>query len=92
MPVLIFVCLLLIIRITPTQSQLPEKLRKKWGLYFTKDYLGFYDNKLFGKYKYPEAVACNMKKNVQCRTTELLMGPTGEIYKCTRDVYVESIS
>lgn len=59
-------------------------------VFFAKEFLGFYNGQQYGTYKYPEAVSCQMKKNVQCRTTELLIGPTGEIYKCTRDVYIDN--
>ncbi len=53
-----------------------------------KEFLGIYNNKLYGKYKYPGA--CNKKfrtKPVKCITTELIIGPTGNIYRCHNDLY-----
>ena len=59
-------------------------------LFFKKEFLGFYQGKSYGTYKYPEAVMCRVKRNVRCRNTELLIGPLGGSYKCTRSVYVDS--
>jgi hypothetical protein len=68
-----------------------EKKSKEAGIiFFGKEFLGYFNGKQYGTYKYQEAVSCQMKKNVQCRTTELLIGPTGEVYKCTRDVYIDN--
>ena len=58
--------------------------------FFIKEYLGFYNGEMFGEYKYPDAVTCGKKKNVLCRSTELLIGTLGEIQKCTREVYMNS--
>ena len=52
----------------------------------TKEFLGIYNGKLYGAYKYD---ACNQNDmtNVQCKTSELLIGPNGRIYKCHHDLY-----
>ena len=58
------------------------------GLDFrTKEFLGTYKNKLYGHYKYPDAVAGRVTKTVQCRTTELLIAPDGYIHRCHSDLY-----
>ena len=54
--------------------------------FFPKDFLGKWNNQVYGTYKYPEGLSGNRKK-VKCRTRELLIDPSGEIYKCHRDLY-----
>jgi organic radical activating enzyme len=39
-----------------------------------------------GTYKYPEAIN-GKKKTVLCKTTELLIGPSGHIFRCHSDLY-----
>ncbi len=53
----------------------------------TKEFLGFYQDKLYGTYQYESA--CNGQRRLQCecRTTELLIAPDGGIYKCHSDLY-----
>jgi hypothetical protein len=56
-------------------------------LFWPKDYLGLDGNgKLHGNYKYPEALS-GVASDVECRTKELLISPTGDIYRCHRDLY-----
>lgn len=52
-----------------------------------KDFLGYYRGKLYGQYKYPDACSMQAKQRVQCRTTELILGPGGEAYRCHHDLY-----
>lgn len=51
-----------------------------------KGFLGWYKDKLYGDYKYPEAMDGKTKK-CHCKTTELLIDPQGDIYRCHRDLY-----
>ncbi|PKN00407.1 MAG: hypothetical protein CVU78_01275 [Elusimicrobia bacterium HGW-Elusimicrobia-2] len=67
-----------------------EKSKRAGITFFQKDLLGFYNGQLYGSYKYPEAVMCQTKKNVRCRTDELLIDPRGIIHRCTRDVYIDA--
>lgn len=64
-------------------------LCQKQGIDFRlKEFLGWYDGKWYGDMKYKDA--CNnakMKDEVQCRTTELLISPSGYIYRCHSDLY-----
>jgi len=64
----------------------------------TKEFLGFHQDKLYGQYKYPHACTISMEQvsdqinfpdnpTVQCRTTELLIGPDGNVYRCHHDLY-----
>ena len=42
-----------------------------------KEFLGEYEGKLYGEYLYEGACDKNFKKQVLCKTTELIMGPDG---------------
>jgi len=58
-----------------------------FGLDFRfKDFLGVYNGKLYGNYKYPEAVD-GVRKNCECRPSEMLISPNGNLYKCHYDLY-----
>lgn len=60
----------------------------KMGLDFkVKDYLGFYLGKLWGKYEHKDACLMEKKRKVNCRTSELLIAPNGEVYRCHHDLY-----
>jgi MoaA/NifB/PqqE/SkfB family radical SAM enzyme len=53
----------------------------------TKEFLGEYKGVLHGTYAYQGACGQKFKKQVSCRTTELLIGPEGNIYRCHADLY-----
>jgi len=52
-----------------------------------KEFLGEYDSKLYGNYRYPEAVSNSERKKCLCRTSELIIDPNCDIYKCHHDLY-----
>ena len=52
-----------------------------------KDFLGHHEDRLHGTYKYPEAVSLRQGPKVRCRTTELIVGPSGSVYRCHGDMY-----
>jgi MoaA/NifB/PqqE/SkfB family radical SAM enzyme len=54
-----------------------------------KELLGEYKGKLYGTYKYPNAVGKSPKnyKACMCRTTELLIAPDGIVHRCHADLY-----
>lgn len=54
--------------------------------FYLKDFLGSMDGGIFGFYKYPDALK-GVKKQVNCRTRELLVAPDGNIFRCHRDLY-----
>lgn len=65
-----------------------SKCQKRSIDFRTKEFLGEYNGKLFGTYKYPGACDKKFKKKVQCRTTELLIDSQGDIFRCHADLYV----
>ncbi|MDD5067207.1 MAG: radical SAM protein [bacterium] len=75
----------------PLQKETVLKIQeecKKAGIDFrTKEFLGFFGKELYGTYKYPGAFDQEHLKKCRCRTTELLIGPDGNIYRCHSDVY-----
>ncbi len=54
----------------------------------TKEFLGFSKGKLYGTYKYPEGLN-GIPKKAKCKTTELIVGPAGEVFRCHHDLYGE---
>lgn len=52
-----------------------------------KEFLGEYNGKLYGTYKYPDAFNKKPQKKVKCKTTELIIGTNGNIYRCHSDLY-----
>jgi len=63
---------------------------EKYGIDFrTKEFLGRYDGKLYGTYRYSGACQNKVMQDVSCKTTELILGPDGYIYRCHSDLYAE---
>ncbi len=61
---------------------------KKLNIDFrVKEFLGEHAGRLHGIYKYPGACDGKFKKNVKCRTTELLVDSQGSIFRCHADIY-----
>jgi sulfatase maturation enzyme AslB (radical SAM superfamily) len=59
----------------------------KLGIDFrTKEFLGEFEGKLYGTFKYENSVQGALK-NCQCKTTELLVDPNGYVFKCHSDLY-----
>lgn len=67
------------------------KIQKKCrdlGIDFrTKEFLGWFNNKLYGTYYYPEAVGSSHRKKCLCRTSELIIGPNSSVFRCHHDLY-----
>jgi len=60
----------------------------KLGIDFrTKEFLGEWEGTLRGNYKYEGSVGGAGTKYCECRTTELIVGPDGHIYRCHGDLY-----
>jgi hypothetical protein len=58
------------------------------GLDFrTKEFLGEHQGVLHGTYRYDGAVASPVLKSCQCRTSELLIAPDGQVHRCHHDLY-----
>ena len=65
-----------------------QRIAADMGIDFrTKEFLGFAGGELHGQYKYPQACELGATKRVLCRTSELLIGSDGRIYRCHHDLY-----
>lgn len=53
----------------------------------TKEFLGIHEGTLHGNIRYPGACDRMNPRQVVCRTTELIIGPTGHIFRCHGDLY-----
>ncbi len=53
----------------------------------TKEFLGMHEDTLHGHYAFPGACEGHFRKRVRCRTTELLIGPGGDVFRCHADLY-----
>lgn len=75
----------------PTHKDIILKARdkaKKMGIDFrTKEFLGDYCDTLHGTYRYEGACDRRFRKRCLCKTTELIIGPSGAIYRCHSDIY-----
>jgi len=64
-----------------------KKCRNSGIDFRTKEFLGVFDGKVSGNYYYPQAVYSLKKKRCLCRTSELILDPLGNVFKCHRDLY-----
>lgn len=53
----------------------------------TKEFLGEHNGVMHGVLSYQDACDRGVHKPVQCRTTELIIGPGGDVYRCHGDLY-----
>jgi len=54
--------------------------------FFPKNFMGEWNEKIYGTYKYPDGLNKGREK-VKCRTRELLISPSGNLHRCHRDLY-----
>ncbi len=52
-----------------------------------KEFLGEFEGKMYGTYRYSGACDGEFNKDVLCKTTELIMGPDGSVFRCHSDLY-----
>lgn len=65
-----------------------EEYCKDRGLFFKKkELLAEIDNKIYGEYQYPGSCFSKELKIVNCKTSELLLAPEGDIFRCHHDLY-----
>jgi MoaA/NifB/PqqE/SkfB family radical SAM enzyme len=65
-----------------------QEYAKGKGIDFrTKEFLGVHDGEMHGTMKYERACDQQFAKKALCRTTELIMGPNGGVYRCHSDLY-----
>ena len=74
---------------TECNMKLTEVARKAKIYCFIEDYLGVYNGNITGHFKYRDSIDGKKHGTVGCRTKELLVSPSGTIYKCHRDLYAE---
>lgn len=66
-----------------------QELCLKKGVDFrTKEFLGRYENKLYGTFRYTESVCGKQMKYCECRTTEIIVDPAGYVYRCHSELYL----
>jgi len=53
----------------------------------TKEFLGELEGEVHGTYQYSGAVAGKVLKSCLCKTTELLISPSGDVHRCHHDLY-----
>ncbi|NTV15394.1 MAG: radical SAM protein [Desulfobulbaceae bacterium] len=70
------------------QVELAEASCRAAGIDFRrKDFLGIHQGVMYGHYTYEGAVDSTSTLQVECRTSELLIGPAGDLYRCHSDLY-----
>lgn len=52
-----------------------------------KEFLGSYQGRWYGTYRYPDSMRAGELREVECRTSELLIGPDGRVFRCHSDLY-----
>lgn len=65
-----------------------KNLCVKAGINFrVKEFLGIHQGKVYGRYKYPGSVEGKQEISVKCRISELIIGPSGNVFRCHSDLY-----
>jgi len=64
-----------------------ERCRKLGIDFRMKEFLGEYEGELYGTYKYEGACDKKFIKECYCKTTELIIGSGGNVYRCHSDLY-----
>ncbi len=65
-----------------------KRICKDFGVDFrVKEFLGYFNGRLYGTYRYPRAVGKIRVEKCLCRTSELIIGPNASIFRCHRDLY-----
>jgi uncharacterized Fe-S cluster-containing radical SAM superfamily protein len=52
-----------------------------------KEFLGEHDGTMYGTFKYEGCVAGEILRRCECRTTEIIVDPSGNVFKCHADLY-----
>jgi sulfatase maturation enzyme AslB (radical SAM superfamily) len=64
-----------------------EKCQKLGIDFRLKEFLGEFNGKMYGQYRYEGACDKKFKKNVTCKTTEFIVDSAGDVYRCHADLY-----
>jgi MoaA/NifB/PqqE/SkfB family radical SAM enzyme len=54
----------------------------------TKEFLGEYNGTMYGNLSFQDACDRKTLRKVKCKTSELLIGPGGDVYRCHSDLYL----
>lgn len=75
----------------PSRREKTEALRQRVLAedieFFIKPFLGYLDGTLHGQYRYAGACSNKFRKTVQCKTSNLLIDPQGDVYRCHADLF-----
>lgn len=75
----------------PDFQEYNNEMRRKCGEnnidFRLKEFLGFYNDTLFGHYKYADAITGRKNIRVKCKPSELLINPAGDVFKCHYHLY-----
>ncbi len=70
-----------------------QKRAQEMGIDFRlKEFLGPHNGRNYGTMRYPEAVNSQMLRKADCRTTEFLIDPGGDVFRCHSDLYAHRFS
>jgi hypothetical protein len=65
-----------------------QEMCLKMGIDFrTKEFLGTYNGKLYGTFRYEGSVRGNQMLYCDCKPSELIVDPGGYVYRCHADLY-----
>lgn len=67
--------------------QAQESCKKKGIDFRLKEFLGEYQGKFYGTYKYPGCCSKAQPQKATCKTTELLIDPEAKVFRCHHDIY-----
>lgn len=70
------------------RAQLAHSLGIDWRI---KEFLGPWKGVNHGTMRYPDAVNSNSLRNCDCRTSELLIDPSGYVFRCHSDLYANRL-
>lgn len=68
-------------------KQVQEKCLKLGLDFRTKEFLGEHNGVMCGTFKYDDCVTGQTLKQCECRTSEIIVDPSGYVYKCHADLY-----
>lgn len=71
-------------------NRLKEIIQERGVTCVIKPFLGYLDGVLYGQYRYEDACSGKFSKNVNCRTSVLLIDPLGDIYRCHGDMFARN--
>lgn len=54
-----------------------------------KEFLGEWKGEMYGTYRFPGSVNSGVSTNCVCHTSELLIGPAGNLFRCHADLYAD---